>query len=327
MEKNTQQVSWKDRGTSAVVLLSVALGIASLYFPVLLVFLPALWAYAMFRSRPVFVVLFAAAYFGVSLLSGDWMTSVLMTLLAAGSAYGLYEMQRRRMSNAYTAAAVGAVMAACLYLALCLPGILSGEGAFATVKTVADQFAANLQTAFAELPVTQAENYAYFEEYIRQFSDSVITYVVPVICGTAGLMALSNLLFFRLLCKNRREAFGLNPMQPFCKWAIPANLTIGVFVLLIGSFAMELMEWDYAEALTATVNVLVGIPLMLQGLCVMDAFLISKGGNVNTRRAVVYSITGVLMIPFFSETPLMIIGCFEQLFHFRQRMINGPKAV
>ena len=98
----------------------------------------------------------------------------------------------------------------------------------------------------------------------------------------------------------------------------------GLFALLIGSLIMEWTGWGYAEGLSATVSAVGTLPLILQGLCVVDFLLYRTGKNVTRRRTLVYIATSLLFNML--QAPLLMLGGFEQLFHFRARLASAPPS-
>jgi uncharacterized protein YybS (DUF2232 family) len=111
-------------------------------------------------------------------------------------------------------------------------------------------------------------------------------------------------------------------MRAFRYWALPRSVMLGLFALLVGALVLEWSGWTFADSLSNTVNVLVGMPLLLQGLCVIDFLLVRSSKNVSATRAVSYTAIGVLF--GIAQMPLILIGCFEQIFRFRERGMKAP---
>ena len=86
--------------------------------------------------------------------------------------------------------------------------------------------------------------------------------------------------------------------------------------------ALEWAGWAFAEGFSNAVNALVGMPLLLQGLCVVDFMLARSPKNATLGRALTY--TGIGILFSLAQTPLILIGCFEQIFRFRDRMRGVP---
>ncbi|MEG1524698.1 MAG: DUF2232 domain-containing protein [Clostridia bacterium] len=325
MDTNTQPIKSVGRRWLLTVLLAACAGAITVLLPFGLFLVPGLWAYAMCKTRPTILALPAGIYCVLALLLYPAATALSLTVLTGAGAYLLYALQTNKRGNTNTAVAMAGLSAVCLYLAVCLPGMLSGEGAFTAIQAEMDAFTELYRQALKALPAQYAEIMPNVNSYLDAFSSSVTVLIVPVLCAVAGGMGLSNLLFFRLFSKKRVQTFGLSTLRPFRQWSIPQSMTFGLFFLLIGSFVLEMSGWEYADSLTSTVNVIVGMPLMLQGLCVVDFLIVKKGGNVAGKR-VGYYLIGALLF-WIAQTPLMLLGCFEQLFHFRTRLMDASKPM
>ena len=306
------------------MLLPVLCGAVTAVLPVGFLLVPGLFAYGMFRTRPAFLALFAASFLLPALLLYSPLTAGSLTLLLGGSALVLYLFSGWKAGNGYTVLALSGISAACLYAVLCLPGILSGEGAFAPVQRAIDDVLALSRETIDVMVAAGAnpETADALREYYDLLSASVPTYLVPVICCGAGVLGLSNLLFFRLFIRKRWAEYGLAPLRPFRLWQIPRSIVYGLFALLAGSLLMEWTDWGYAEGLSATVGAMAAMPLVLQGLCVVDFLLYRTGRNVTGKRVAVYIATGLLFS--LLQSSLLILGGFEQLFHLRARMGETP---
>lgn len=299
----------------------VLAAILCVLFPVALLIAPALWAYAMCKTKPVSLALFAGVFAVPEIMMLGAFNGACFSLLAIGCAAVLYYMQTKRMSNAYTVAFLSGVALLALYALVCLPGILSGEGAFAAAQQLMQESADAFQSLLAAVPALPAENAALLTESLDTYIQSVPALVVPALVIVSGVLGLGNFLFFRLFA--RGKGFAISPLCPFRFWSIPGSLTTGLIVMLVGSLIMGLTGWSHAAALSNTVNAIVGMPLILQGLCVLDFLLSRKAdGRVASRRVLAYLITGVFFA--LAQTPLIMLGCFDQLFRFRTRAAAQP---
>lgn len=303
-----------------VVLCLGAGALAVLIWPVYLL-LPALFANAMFRGKPQWLLLMAAVNFGAAYgLYADWLLAACLAALAALPALAIYWMQKRRMGNAYTVAVGAGLSLVALYCMVCLPGILAGEGAFRAVQDVFAESFLYMREALAAVPAEMAEMAALTGEYLDAFEEAIPSLVVPVLCIMAGVLGLSNLLFFRLFA--RKQDFGLARLRPFSDWEIPRSVTGGLVLLIIASFVLRLLDWEFAASFSATINVVLGFPLILQGLALIDFFL----KRVQGRRTLIRTITFVAIGLLFAllQTVLMLVGCLEQVFRLRQRIRSAP---
>jgi uncharacterized protein YybS (DUF2232 family) len=103
---------------------------------------------------------------------------------------------------------------------------------------------------------------------------------------------------------------------------MPRSMMTGLFVMLVGSLILEFSEWEYAASFTVTVNTLLAIPLFLQGISVVDFFIVRGNRKISTMRALVYVAIGILYQ--FVLYPLVLAGCIDQIFRLRDRMRGIP---
>ena len=126
-----------------LVLLAVLASVTAMAFPLLYLVSAALWASILIRCNhaalllllllpPVGVVfaLYAASGGTVDALVGN----LCMALLGTVPGLALCLMQAQKRGGFYSAAVTGGLSALLLYFAVCLPGVLTGEGAFAPAE-------------------------------------------------------------------------------------------------------------------------------------------------------------------------------------------------
>jgi len=322
MENVQSQPSHAKNRAWLILLLSVLSAVAAVALPAALLLAPALWAYAGARTKPGWIALPAAVYGLLALYAYGSMEAALgLFLSAAAAAVAVFYMLTRKMSNAYTALTLSGIFLVGLYCAVCLPGVLSGAGAFAGSQAAIDETVSLYRAMAQQMSGLNADSLALINEYLDAFSKAVPSFIVGGLCAGAGVLGLSNLLFFRLFCRKHTE-ISISPMRAFRFWTMPRSMMLGLFALLIGSLVLEWSGWTYAEGLSNTVNVLVAMPLLLQGLCVIDFFLARAPQRVTVARVVTYVLLAVLF--GFLQTPLILLGCIEQIIRIRDRMQNTP---
>ena len=321
MENLQQQAPLKSNRGWPILLLSVLVGLITVVFPFALVLAPGLWAYAGARTKPHWIALPAAAFGIAAFQIYTTEAAAGLTLSAAIVAGLIYGMLTRRESNTYTALTLSGVFLVGLYAAICLPGILAGRGAFADAQNAINALVAAYRAAMNQMTELDAQTVSLFSKALDAFTEQVPNLIVSALCIVAGVFGLGNLLFFRLFCRKRPEIV-ISPMRPFKDWTLPRSMTFGLFALLIASLAMEWAGWAFAEGFSNVVNVLVGMPLLLQGLCVVDFMIARTGKNVTIKRALTYVVIGILF--GVAETPLILVGCFDQIFRFRERLRGVP---
>lgn len=322
MENVQSQPSHAKNRAWLILFLSVLSAAIVYVLPAALLLAPALWAYAGARTKPAFIALPAVVYGALALSSyGSTEAALGLALSAAVAAVAVYYMLTRKMSNAYTALTLAGIFLVGLYAAVCLPGVLSGAGAFAGAQGAIDETVSLYRAAAQQMSGLNADSLSLINEYLDAFTQAVPSFLVGGLCAGAGVLGLSNLLFFRLFCRKQAE-ISISPMRAFRFWTMPRSMMLGLFALLIGSLVLEWSGWTYADGLSNTVNVLVAMPLLLQGLCVVDFFLARKPQRATTSRVITYTLLAVLF--GFLQTPLILLGCLEQILRIRDRIQNTP---
>ena len=322
MENVQSQPSHAKNRAWLILFLSVLSAAIAYVLPAALLIAPALWAYTGARMKPAFIALPAALYGALALTTYASMETALgLSLSAAAAAVAVYYMLTRKMSNAYTGLTLAGIFLVGLYAAVCLPGVLSGAGAFSSAQAAIHETISLYRVAAQQMSGLNADSLALVNENLDAFSKAVPSFLVGGLCAGAGVLGLSNLLFFRLFCRKHTE-ISISPMRAFRLWTMPRSMMLGLFALLIGSFVLEWAGWTYADGLSNTVNVLVAMPLLLQGLCVVDFFLARKPQRATTSRVITYTLLTVLF--GFLQTPLILLGCLEQIVRIRDRIQNTP---
>ena len=288
----------------------------TLLLPVGLLLLPAWTAALSYRVRPRYAYgLILAFLLGAVNLYG-WAGGVALTAAYAVPAALLRLLHKRGVPPYAIAAALSGTAFLLLYLAVCLPGILSGEGAFAAAEasfgTALEEYRAMLTAAAVGADITRI--LAVFDEQASLLLRNVSAILMPFFAYLAMALGVSNFLFFRLFTRRVPE---IPRLAPFREWRIPAQLTGGICFFLIASLVLELTGARYGAAVTGTINAIVGVPLLIQGLSLIDYTIVWKSRNVRRTRIVAYVIIGLLFM--LLRTTLILLGCAEQLFRLRDR--------
>ena len=317
---NQQSIRSKQRGWLALLLATVVALIAA-FFPFALLIAPALWAYAGARTKPYWMILPIATFaFGTiqmesaAVLAGLYGASALAAVI-------IYALMTRRVSNSDTALLLAGVFLIGLYASISLPGVLAGRSPYADIQSQMDSLITFYKESFAQMPQMDATMSKYALETMDSIYESVPTNFVGDLCAFASVLSLSNLLFFRLFCRKHTE-IAISPIRPFRDWTLPRSMTLGLFFMLIGSLIAELAEWTFADSFAMTVNILVAIPLFMIGLCVTDFFIVRSKKNVTVRRVLAY--VGFALFYNFLYYPLVLLGCFDQIFRLRMRLSGMP---
>ena len=304
-----------------VLLLAAAVALFTAYFPVALIFAPALWAYAGARTKPYWMLLPAAVFAAGMFVFEPVIIAAGLSGAALLAAVLLYVLLTHRFGNSDTVLLLCGVFLVGLYTAICMPGVLEGRGAYADIQASIASLNEFYHAASSQIAQINPEAIALVLDTMDAMYEAVPTSFVAVLCIFASVLGLSNLLFFRAFCRKQPQV-AISPMRAFRDWTLPRSMTLGLFVMLIGSLILEFSGWAFATSFSVTANVLLGIPLFLQGISVVDFFIARSQKNVTTKRALAYIGLGVLYQ--FALYPLVLVGCFDQIFRLRDRMRGTP---
>lgn len=313
---------------------SALLGVFSVFYPVLLIAVPAFIAACIAKSEasPRTVALFYSFPFLALILICGINESLLCTLplliMSIGSGILINILQKKRFSGFNTVFYTAILLGGMLYLSITMPGLLSGKGAFSAVRESAEHLNASFRQAIATLPEAKRAflDSSLLSAGLDTFTDLIILSLVPCCCLIAGTLSFSNVLFFRLFIRKRRAELGFAPLRRFSLWSVPRSYVLGTGILLLGSFALDLMESEAADAVLLVSLTLFIYPLMIQGISLVDWFLLKGNGNILKKRLVVYILASLLFR--FSFSILITLGTIEQFLRLRQRLviINRPRG-
>lgn len=323
MEKTEQKKTRAPKPIQTLLTASL-LSILTTMLPLGLIVVPAYLAFAAFSGGIAALATGAGIFAAASFAFYGPSAAVSLTVLFAGAAVCIYLMMKARMPHAHVVLAAAGIAMVGFYGLVCMPGILSGDGAFAAVQAVVDDSIALMQdmtkTAQAMGAVLDPNALKVLDSYYATLSADTPKLVVPLLAVFASVTGLANVLFFRLFVRRRAEEFHLLPLHAFRDWRVPSGLTVGLFLMLIGALILNFAGWDYAEGLSNTVEILAVMPFMLQGVCVTDFLIMRRSKNPAAMRTIIYILMVILFGAF--RTPLLIVGAMDQLFHLRDRA-NG----
>jgi uncharacterized protein YybS (DUF2232 family) len=247
--------------------------------------------------------------------------AVALTAGALIAALLLCTLLTNGFSNSDTVLIVCGVFLVMLYGAICLPELMNGRAAYASMQAHVGDLRALYQNAGAQMSQINPEAMKLFMQMLDSMYDAVAIGFVAFLAVIASMLGLGNLLFFRAFCR-KQEGIKLSPMRAFRDWTLPRSMTLGLFALLIGSISLEFTGWAFAESFSVTANYLLGIPLFLQGISVVDFMISRTPKNHTVVRTLVYIGLGILYQLVIY--PLVLVGCFDQIFRLRDRLRGVP---
>lgn len=332
----------KNRFVTVLLLAACSLlCICSVFFPILLIVVPGLTAFAIVKfEKPSFAMAVTAlvpalALFFVYGAGAELLCMLPIVLAAAGGGILIAILQKSRHSGSDTVFYTALLITGLFYLSIALPGLLSGKGAFDPIRETAATLTEALQKAVSTMPESNTPLFSgqSLQTVIASFPDLIVLCIVPFCFVVGGLSALTGFLFFRLLIKKQREALGIAPLRRFSSWSVPRPYMFGTSLLLIGTLILDLSESESAEAMQLVSVTLIVFPLILQGLCCID-WLIEKRckkEKLVKTRVIVYAL--IALFSRFTFTTLLFVGAIEQFMHIRERVVfisrsggSGPQS-
>lgn len=110
----------------------------------------------------------------------------------------------------------------------------------------------------------------------------------------------------------RKSGIGIVSVPRFSRFKLPGNFIFGVIVMYLGTFIMKYFRPEFHEAIVANLLVFISSMLLLQGLSVIDFYLVKRKLNILLR----------VIIIIFVGAPLgsiiSLVGVGDIIFDFRK---------
>lgn len=228
-------------------------------------------------------------------------------------------LQIKKLGGVFTSMGAAAVGIGAVYAIVCLPGIISGEGAFTTIQNLYAGYAAELKETVAllageALKETVADFAAQIDDLVAMVPD-VTTGMIFLIGYCGGLGAV--LLFFAFTAK-RRETLGLAAPSRVCDWRVPGIIFRPVFIFYL--IASVLYMFDVANAVSVYYVVSVSFTFLtaINGFATGEWLLERIRRKQPLFRALAYAVTAIA--PMLVLSPLSTLGFVDCIFHMRERL-------
>ncbi len=136
---------------------------------------------------------------------------------------------------------------------------------------------------------------------------------LPSILGILSFfIVVLNYLFTTII--SRKMRYEIVNLPKFSRIKLPNNIILGTALMFLTGIIMGKLDIPYHNALLANVSMLVGFAFLLQGLSLVDHFLIKMKMKVIIRTIII--IAFVLIIPLGSF--LVLLGMVDSVFDFRK---------
>ncbi len=316
----------KRRPTILFALLTGIVALLALFFPILLLILPAMFAYlAAVRPWSCFLPALVIAAVGTALLSQwpGWL-HLLVIYLPASVLSGI--LLRRGVGRFEITAVAAALIAAGFYVLLCVPSLTQGLGPVGLMQQQVQEMIDSFRALPAQLTVTGQEA-AGAEEYVaavtaalNDFRLGLPTVMPAILCLMGSVGAVISVPLAATWCARADSARFRAPTR-FVDWRLPRGFVVGALILAVGSGVMALLELDIAQTVWTASLVLILLPLFVQGLCTL-LFVIARSRGGKAVPIVVLVLAFVLAFPFVALI-LTLLGAVEQAFQLRRRIREG----
>lgn len=112
----------------------------------------------------------------------------------------------------------------------------------------------------------------------------------------------------------RKIGYGLIKRPRLSQFKLPKDIILGVGVMLITGYLFKQFDFQHSQALLANITFLISIVFLIQGLAVLDFFLMKRKIKLVFR--VILIVLNVIFIPIWTIT--IIVGLLDSVFDLRK---------
>lgn len=170
----------------------------------------------------------------------------------------------------------------------------------------------NLQVdMFKEMGMTSSEIHRVTDALEAEYKTFIIR-IPSFLMIISFLISFININFSSLVL--RKMNYGFIPVQRFHKFKLPNNIMPGVGIMFIFAFLIKYLGLGYHEALLLNLSFLVGFVFIIQGLAVLDHYLIKFRIKLFFRLIILA--INIIFIPMGSL--IFFVGAFDSIFDLRK---------
>ena len=297
---------------SGVIALTVLLGIVAFsYLPFLLILYPL--GFIMYGVKygvngGVITSLLTALILGI--IENFTNTYVLIILFTPLVVTMIYSMKKRRRPLETLLAAAIAFFASSLVLFF-LADSLRG---LSIVNELEESFK---EVLFLQVDMLKQMGLSNYEvDKTRVLLQDAYKYIILILPSILMILALtiSYLNYIIAVYLLRILGIGVLAMPWLHKFSAPNNFALGALVMFLGAFLMRGIDAKYYETISLNLIVLIGLVFILQGLAVVDFYLIKWKQNKFVRFLTIG--LSVFLSPIL--TVISLLGGIDLVFDFRK---------
>lgn len=110
----------------------------------------------------------------------------------------------------------------------------------------------------------------------------------------------------------RKSGIGIVSVPRFSRFKLPGNFILGIMVMYLGTFIMKYFRPEFHGAIVANLLVFISSMLLLQGLSVIDFFLVKRKLNILLRVIIIILVGAPL------GSIISLVGVGDIIFDFRK---------
>lgn len=270
--------------------------IAIYFFPFLLILFPLGFViYGVKHGLVNMGLLMAVSAAAIGLVS-DFTSALVVIGMFGPMAFGITLSTRKRRRPLEVLATGSIIFFVSTMILFALFGNASGTS---VVKQVEETFR---ETLFMQLEMLEGMGMSAYElDKTKTMLEEAYSYLILILPAIIMVMAfvvsyLNYLFSVRLL---RALGIGVLPMPWLHRFTVPNNFGIGMLIVFVGIFAVKSIDSGFYDVIFMNLIVLVGTVFIVQGLAVIDHYLLKLKMNSIIR--------GILMLFLIMLSPMLTV--------------------
>ena len=292
--------------------------IAIYFFPFLLILFPLGFVIYGVKHGLVNMGLLMAVSAAVIGLVSDFTSALVVIGMFGPMAFGITLSMRKRRRPLEVLATGSIIFFVSTMILFALFGNASGTS---VVKQVEETFR---ETLFMQLEMLEGMGLSAYElDKTKTMLEEAYSYLILILPAIIMVMAfvvsyLNYLFSVRLL---RALGIGVLPMPWLHRFTVPNNFGIGMLIVFVGIFAVKSIDSGFYDVIFMNLIVLVGTVFIVQGLAVIDHYLLKLKMNSIIR--------GILMLFLIMLSPMLtvvsLLGGADIVLDFRKLRRRKPQ--
>jgi len=287
------------------------------YLPLLMIFIPLPFIVLGVRNHIYYnIISIITASLIIQLLLGSTSGASLILIFAPLTVAINYCIDKRK-SNFETISISTGILFLSFLLLISLGGRLSDFNLTGQIQEVLSQSLKWQVEIFQEMGMTNSQ--------ISKLTDSLeseykifLVHIPSFLIIISFLIAYVNIFFNSIIL--RRMGYGFIAEQRFSRFKLPNNIIFGIGLMFLTAYIIKGFGIGYSEALMLNLSFLAGFVFIVQGLAVIDSFLLKMRIKLGFR--IFLLILTIIFIPISGI--IFFLGLFDSVFDLRK--LRGQKS-